>query len=191
MSTGLNNEKEFVHEQFEHLLSSYMQDQTVLLSHYGELSQSVISNLEETVEAKVSELEIPKGPLKKIFFISVETLQNMLIHGHKNNQGHQHNFFILIKNGIKMNVVSANLVTNTSIPALEKQINTINSFDDEKALKAYYLEHLENNTMSDKGGAGLGFITIGMKSGNKLKVDFQKINDQFSLFTLTSSVSLS
>ena len=44
--------------------------------------------------------------------------------------------------------------------------------------------------MSEKGGAGLGFITIGMKSGNKLKVDFKKINDQFSLFTLTSSVNL-
>ena len=45
--------------------------------------------------------------------------------------------------------------------------------------------------MSEKGGAGLGFITIGMKSGNKLKVDFKKINDQFSLFTLTSAVNLS
>ena len=191
MSLNQYNEKEFVHEQFEHLLHAYKQDQTVLVSHYGELSQGVISTLEETVEAKVSELEIPKGPLKKIFFISVETLQNMLIHGHKNNDGHQHNFFILTRNGVKLNVVSANLVANASIPALENQINIINSFDDEKALKAYYLEHLENNTMSDKGGAGLGFITIGMKSGNKLKVDFQKINDQFSLFTLMSSVSLS
>ena len=66
----------------------------------------------------------------------------------------------------------------------------INSFDDEKALKAYYLEHLENNTMSDKGGAGLGFITIGMKSGNKLKTEFKKINDDFSLFTLISSINI-
>jgi len=191
LSLNQYSEKEFVHEQFEHLLSAYKQDQTVLVSHYGELSQGVISNLEETVETTVSELEIPKGPLKKIFFISVETLQNMLIHGHKNNDGHQYNFFILARNGVKFNVVSANLVANASIPALENQINIINSFDDEKALKAYYLEHLENNTMSDKGGAGLGFITIGMKSGNKLKMDFQKINDQFSLFTLMSSISLS
>ena len=113
------------------------------------------------------------------------------IHGQKNKQGEQHNFFILVKNGTNLKVISSNLVANSSIPALEKQINTINSFDDEKALKAYYLEHLENNTISDKGGAGLGFITIGMKSGNKLKVDFKKINEDFSLFTLTSSVNLS
>lgn len=190
MSNSTHNEKEFVQEKFEHLLKEYQQNDTVLVSHLGELNQGVISNLESNVEEKVSSLEIAKGPLKKIFFISVETLQNMLIHGHKNQRGEQHNFFLLVKNGVKMNVVSANLIANTAIPAIEKQINVINSFDDEKALKAYYIEHLENNTMSEKGGAGLGFITIGMKSGNKLKMDFQKINDDFSLFTLTSTVSL-
>lgn len=191
MSSNNNIEKQFVQQEFEKLLGEYQKNETVVVSHIGELSQSIISSIEEKVENKVTELEVAKGPLKKIFFISVETLQNMLIHGHKNNQGEQHNFFILSKNGVKMNIISANLVSNNSIPSLEKQIETINSFDDEKALKAYYLEHLENNTISEKGGAGLGFITIGMKSGNKLKYDFQKINDDFSLFTLTSSVNLS
>ena len=191
MSEYTHSEKEFVKEQYEHILKEHQQNETVLVSHYGELSQSVISNLEGDVEEKITSLDIAKGPIKKIFFISVETLQNMLLHGQKNKQGEQHNFFILVKNGANLKVISSNLVANSSIPALEKQINTINSFDDEKALKAYYLEHLENNTISDKGGAGLGFITIGMKSGNKLKVDFRKINDDFSLFTLTSSVNLS
>lgn len=191
MSEYSHSEKEFVKEQYEHMLKEHQQNETVLVSHYGELSQSVISNLEGNVEEKITSLDIAKGPIKKIFFISVETLQNMLLHGQKNKQGEQHNFFILVKNGTNLKVISSNLVANSSIPALEKQINTINSFDDEKALKAYYLEHLENNTISDKGGAGLGFITIGMKSGNKLKVDFKKINEDFSLFTLTSSVNLS
>ncbi len=191
MSNNSHSEKEFVHEQYEQMLRAHQQDETVLVSHYGELSQSVISHLEGNVEEKITSLEIAKGPIKKIFFISVETLQNMLLHGQKNSQGEQHNFFILVKNGSNLKVISSNLVANSSIPALEKQINTINSFDDEKVLKSYYLEHLENNTMSEKGGAGLGFITIVMKSGNKLKVDFKKINDEVSLFTLTSSVNLS
>jgi hypothetical protein len=191
LSNNSHSEKEFVHEQYEQMLRAHQQDETVLVSHYGELSQSVISHLEGNVEEKITSLEIAKGPIKKIFFISVETLQNMLLHGQKNSQGEQHNFFILVKNGSNLKVISSNLVANSSIPALEKQINTINSFDDEKVLKSYYLEHLENNTMSEKGGAGLGFITIVMKSGNKLKVDFKKINDEVSLFTLTSSVNLS
>jgi len=190
LSTNTHNEKEFVQHEFEHLLKEHSSSDTVLVSHLGTLSESVISGLESNVEEKVTALDIPKGPLRKIFFISVETLQNMLIHGHKTKEGEQHNFFILYKNGVKMYMTSANLVANDAIPTLTKQIDTINSFEDEKALKAYYLEHLENNTISEKGGAGLGFITIGMKSGNKLQVEFKKINDDFSLFTLTSAVSL-
>lgn len=190
MSENTHNEKQYVTEQFKELLNLFNKDQSVLLSHEGELSKEEIAKLEGDVESMVSSLNIAKGPLKKIFFISVETLQNMLIHGHKNSEGHQANFFILSKNGVKFNITSANLVTNSAIPALQKQIEVINSFDDEKALKAYYLEHLENNQLSDKGGAGLGFITIGMKSGNKLKTEFKKINDDYSMFLLTSTVNL-
>jgi len=186
----LHSEKEFVRNHYEQMILAHQKEETILVSHFGELSQNVISNLEGNVEEKITSLEISKGPIKKIFFISVETLQNMLIHGQKTNEGEQHNFFILAKNTVNIQIISANLVSNTSIPSLEKQVNVINSFEDEKSLKAYYLEHLENNTLSEKGGAGLGFITIAMKSGNKLSVDFQKINEQFSLFTLTSVVNL-
>lgn len=190
MSENKHNEKSFIAGEFQQLLNLFSKDQTVLLSHQGELSKEEISKLENDVESLVSSLNIAKGPLKKIFFISVETLQNMLIHGHKNQAGNQANFFILSSNGGHMHITSANLVANTTIPFLEKQIAVINSFDDEKALKAYYLEHLENNQLSDKGGAGLGFITIGMKSGNKLKIEFKKINDTYSMFLLTSTVNL-
>jgi hypothetical protein len=190
LSDNLHSEKEFVRNHYEQMILAHQKEETILVSHFGELSQNVISNLEGNVEEKITSLEISKGPIKKIFFISVETLQNMLIHGQKTNEGEQHNFFILAKNTVNIQIISANLVSNTSIPSLEKQVNVINSFEDEKSLKAYYLEHLENNTLSEKGGAGLGFITIAMKSGNKLSVDFQKINEQFSLFTLTSAVNL-
>lgn len=190
MTAFSNIEKEFVHNEYEQKLNLFKNDKTILVSHYGLLSQDIISKIESEVENIITFLEIPKGPLKKIFFISVETLQNMLIHGQKSSEGEQPNFFIVSKNGIKIDIISANLVTNDSIANLKDQINTINSFEDEKDLKTYYLKHLENNQLSDKGGAGLGFITIGMKSGNKLNIEFKKINDQLSLFILNSTISL-
>jgi len=135
-----NIEKDFVHAEYEQQLSASKNSQTVLVSHCGTLTQDVISKIEGEVEQVVSYLEIPKGPLKKIFFISVETLQNMLIHGQKNTIGDQPNFFIISKNGVKIDITSANLVSNNSVSALEKQIEVINSFDDEKALKAIIAE---------------------------------------------------
>lgn len=178
-------------QEFEHKLSSLKEHQyEIVLPYFGLLTQDVISTLEVEIEEKVIALNIAKGPLKKTFFICVETLQNMLIHGHKTPENEHPVFFFLTKTDTSIVVISSNLVANTSLDALEKQIDSINAFEDEKALKAHYLEHLENNELSDKGGAGLGFITIGMKSGNKLKKEFKKINETYSLFILKTTISL-
>ena len=69
-------------------------------------------------------------------------------------------------------------------------IEKINSFDEPSKLKEFYLEHLENNELSEKGGAGLGFITIAMKSGNKLGVQFNSLNDKFSHFSVEAKVNV-
>ena len=114
----------------------------------------------------------------------------MLIHGHRDDTGAQHNFFILHSTDKAVKVTVANLVTNTGIEKLRADIDKINSFDNSADLKQYYLDHLENNELSDKGGAGLGFITIGMKSGNKLGPSFEQINDARSLFMLVITINL-
>ncbi|MGZ3863566.1 MAG: SiaB family protein kinase [Bacteroidia bacterium] len=183
------NIETFFTNKFTGLVNGTNSDEKVLVSFNGLLSQEQVAKLENEVETKINEEGIPKGPLKKIFFISVETLQNMLIHGNRDAEGKQYNFFILTKNGVKTHMTSANLVQNKNIDGLENQITKINAFEDPAGLKQYYMEHLENNQLSAKGGAGLGFITIAMKSGNKLKYGFDKINDEISLFWLTSTVS--
>jgi hypothetical protein len=190
LSNGANIDLKFFENKFNHLLGELGTDHTVLVKHFGDLSQESISNLEGQVESSVIENAIAKGPLRKIFFISVETLQNMLIHGHKNADGNQRSFFILSKNHVKVDMISANLISNDAVPGLQKQIEIINGFQDPAELKQYYMDHLENNQLSEKGGAGLGFITIAMKSGNKLKVEFEKIDDQYSLFLLNSAVNI-
>lgn len=183
------NIETFFAGKFGALVNSATSNERILVSFNGILSQEQVAKLESEVETKINEEGIPKGPLKKIFFISVETLQNMLIHGNRDEAGKQYNFFILTKNSVKTYITSANLVQNKNIDGLENQISRINSFEDTAGLKQYYMQHLENNELSEKGGAGLGFITIAMKSGNKLKYGFDKITGDTSLFWLTSTVS--
>lgn len=190
MASTTNIDLEYFETRYNGLLKELSVDRTILVKHFGDLAQESISSLEGQVESSIIENAIAKGPLRKIFFISVETLQNMLIHGHKNLDGQQRSFFILTKDDTKVDMISANLISNKAVPILEKQIETINDFEDPAALKQYYMEHLENNQLSEKGGAGLGFITIAMKSGNKLKVSFEKIDENYSLFLLNSTVNI-
>lgn len=190
MSEEINTEETFFKKHFLKTLDSLKGDNEVLLAYDGVLNVDTISKLETEVENKVTALSIPKGPLKKIFFISVEALQNMLIHGGKDSAGHQHNYFILSKNHTKVEIITANVVANSNIERLTADVERLNTFKDPAALKTYYMEHLEKNELSDKGGAGLGFITIAMKSGNKLDYSFSKINDSLSLFSLKSVVNI-
>jgi hypothetical protein len=190
LSDTSHNEEAFFKSHFLKVIDSLKDGNEVLLAYDGVLNVDTISRLETEVEGKVTALQIPKGPLKKIFFISVEALQNMLIHGGKDESGHQHNYFILSKNQTKVEIITANLVPTGSIERLKGDVERLNSFNDPAELKGYYMEHLEKNEISDKGGAGLGFITIAMKSGNKLGYSFDKISDKLSLFMLKSTVNL-
>ena len=189
MSLILNKEEEFFDLYFSKQVERAKTTGDLILAYDGVLNTETISKLESEIESKILEKGLPKSVVKKVFFICVESLQNMLIHGHKDDGGAQHNFFVLYATPKEVKVTVANLISNTAKEKLNKDIDKINSFSDPAELKTYYLEHLENNELSDKGGAGLGFITIGMKSGNKLKATFEPISDTRSLFLLEVTIN--
>lgn len=190
MSLISNTESEFFGLQFANQIKGIQQTGELLLANNESLNTENISKLESEIESKILEKNIPKQAVKKIFFISVESLQNQLIHGQKDDSGTQHNFFILAHTNHSINIITANLISNQSVNKLETQLKKINGFEDAGSLKAYYLEHLENNELSEKGGAGLGFITIAMKSGNKIKAVFENINEKYSFFLSEVKINL-
>ncbi len=188
MSNQSNTIDQFFDKQFEQELSNA--GSNVLVAYDGVLNSETISKLEAEIEGKILDKNLPKSVVRKVFFICVETLQNMLLHGFKDENGAQHNYIVLSISPTHLVLNTANLVGNSVVPKLTNDINTINSFDDPAKLKEYYLEHLENNELSDKGGAGLGFITIAMKSGNKLGANFNSLNDKFSHFALEAKINI-
>jgi hypothetical protein len=190
VSIALNKEDQFFDLHFEKQIKDVNAiGATIALAYDGVLNTETISKLEGVIEEKVLENNLPKLVIKKIFFISVESLQNMFIHGHRDDNGSQNNFFILYITENAVKITTANLINNSAIPKLISDIEKINSFSNPIELKAYYLEHLEKNELSEKGGAGLGFITIAMKSGNKIGFKFIEINQKRSLFLLEITIN--
>ncbi|MCW3076793.1 MAG: hypothetical protein JWO32_1402 [Bacteroidetes bacterium] len=189
MNLTINKEDDFFDIHFSKQIENVNQHGELMLAYDGVLNTETISKLESEIESKILEKGLPKTIIKKVFFICVESLQNMFIHGHKDDLGAQHNFFILNITAKQVKVITANLISSSAIDKLKADIQKINSFNDPAELKTFYLEHLENNELSDKGGAGLGFITIAMKSGNKLKTSFEEINEKRSLFLMEVTIN--
>lgn len=190
----MNNETSIISSTFSQTytkLSDQKADKgSIILMYDGVLNSDTISKLESLIEERLFELNLPKSVHKKAFFISVELLQNLLLHGHKDSAGIQHQFIIISKTSDKLIITTSNLIANSHIPKIKEILDSINAINDPTELKIFYMSKLESGELSEKGGAGLGFITIAMKSGNKLSYDFQKITDDYSLFFLESSIDL-
>jgi len=180
-----NKENEFFREKYSSLVEFYSnQKYEFLLAYDGVVNQNTISKLETELEEKLLQTNLSKSLFKKIFFIAVELLQNLFLHGAEDDSHTKHNFIIIAKNDFEVIIISANLIENINVEKVRSIFDTINGFKSYDELKKYYMERLENNDISDKGGAGLGFITIGLKSQPPLKYKFEKINDKFSYFEL-------
>jgi len=176
-------ENEFFRKKFEDLLEFFSKKSyEFILAYDGVINQNTISRLESEVEEKILQYNYSKSIIKKVFFITVELLQNLFIHGAEDHTHTKHNFIIIARNDQEIIILTANLIENKNVEKVKNIFDTINSFKSYEELKRYYMERLENNDMSDKGGAGLGFITIGLKTQPPLNYKFEKINDTFSYF---------
>lgn len=182
-------ENEFFREKFENILEFFSKKgYEFILAYDGVVNQNTISKLESEVEEKILQYNYSKSIIKKVFFITVELLQNLFIHGAEDHTHTKHNFIIIARNDQEIIILTANLIENKNVEKVKNIFDTINSFKSYEELKRYYMERLENNDMSDKGGAGLGFITIGLKSQPPLNYKFEKINDTFSYFELSAKL---
>jgi anti-sigma regulatory factor (Ser/Thr protein kinase) len=183
-----NTEAEVFDSNFRKLAEYFsVPGKKLVISHCGELSQEKISNISTLVEDQLLTMEVSKGAMKKMFNIVIEALQNILLHGEKDGNGVQHCYIVIGQDESELTIFTGNLVSNINVERMRQRLEGIKSLD-EKALKGKYMEVLSNGELSAKGGAGLGFLTIALKSGNNIKFDFRSVNDSVSLFSLQSKV---
>jgi len=184
-----NSVAEKFNSNFKFLTGFYSgANKKLIASHNGELTQDKVSAIASVVENQLELYGVSKGAVKKVFNIVIETLQNILIHGEKDERGVRHSYFVVGKSDNEFTISSGNIVHNPTVDKLRAKLLDIAGHD-ERALKAKYMQVLSNGEISSKGGAGLGFLTIALKSGNQLNFDIQKINDSVSLFELHSKIT--
>lgn len=161
----------------------------IVMAFNGELNDEKINEFSFSVEAKMQELGEKKGLVKRVFSILIEALQNMHIHGERDFSGRQCTYVIVAKGPEAYYITFANLIFDANKERVKERIEYINTLSKEQ-LKEHYMNVLTDGEMSKKGGAGLGFITIGMKSKNKMSYQFYPADDGLSLFALDSFATL-
>jgi len=158
--------------------------------YQGEINHAILKTFtsltEDNLRGEVSSIK------KKAFAVMVECLQNISMHAYncdetinKSNSGY--GIFLFSNDDRKLNIVTGNLIQKKSEEDLEKRINFVNKLSKDE-LKKYYKRLLKESFVSDKGGAGLGFIDIVKRTQNELAFKFHNINDETSLFIMSAQI---
>lgn len=170
--------------RYNEIAESYGQgDSSLFMSHFGEFTQELVNSLSTKVEEDMFEVGDKKGAVKRMFSVLVEGLQNIRIHGQKDEVGNQNAFVVIAQQPLHYKLTIGNMVPITAQEFLTQKIESLNA-KDESEVKQLYMEVLTNGVISEKGGAGLGFITMAMKSKNKLGYNIRPINDTLGIFTV-------
>jgi hypothetical protein len=163
-------------------------DGFVVMSHFGEFSQDLVNSLSEGLEYIMLSRDAAKIITKRMFTIMIEGLQNIRLHGAKNNSGKQLGHVMILENQGDYSVSFGNIVDVYSKKVLTDHLNKLNEMSPSE-IKDFYLATLSNGVMTEKGGAGLGFITIALKAKSNIEFHFVDFEENTFYFEMRVSIT--
>lgn len=127
---------------------------------------------------------------KRVYSIVVECLENISKYSLKENdiKGTSVPFLSIRKSKNEILIRTGNPVSDDKLVTLEKNLKLINELD-EITLKEFYDERINQELKPQDSGAGLGFILMALKSGNKIDYSFKRENDESYSFEIKIHVS--
>lgn len=174
--------KQIKHEYLE-AFSPTSADKTIVLSHFGNFTENKITSLIKLTEEIILETGAKRQTMRRVCSLMVEALQNIINHSAKDEHGDPNSFLILESEADKFRLKTGNLIWAKDIIPLEQKLNSINRLN-ENELRKQYIETLCNDNFNQKGGAGLGFLTMAKKITGNIDYSMISVNQKCSYFVL-------
>lgn len=167
-----------------------MMTQKLILVFQGDFTQETTKSILTMAERNLDSSGEESNIKRKVFNVMVEALQNIVKHSDELVDGTVRShaaIFLIGREANRYSIMSGNPIRKTNVAGLQKKLDQINTLDKE-GLKELYKGIIKNTTISDKGGAGLGFVDMARKSGSKLEFSFPDMNDEYCFFCLKVNV---
>ncbi len=177
--------------RFAHEFHNTMRQRDLMLAYDGEVTQQLTKAFASLAEQSLDKEEEDNMVKRKVFHVMVECLQNVCKHTDAPETGTPlvpgNGIFLVGRAENHYTITTGNIVARDKREGLNDMLEQINELDKD-GIKALYKKQLREARLSDKGGAGLGFIDIAKKTGQKIGFSFIDINDKTSFFLLKVKV---
>ncbi|MFZ6011270.1 MAG: SiaB family protein kinase [Bacteroidota bacterium] len=167
-----------------------MMSQKLILVYQGDFTQETTKSILAMAERNIDSSGEESSIKRKVFNVMVESLQNIVKHSDELVDGQTRShaaIFLIGREADRYTIMSGNPIRKANIDNLRQKLNRINELDKD-GLKDLYKEIIKNTTISEKGGAGLGFVDMARKSGEKLDFEFPEMSNEYCFFCLKVNV---
>ncbi|MCX6255829.1 MAG: SiaB family protein kinase [Bacteroidia bacterium] len=162
----------------------------IFLDYHGPMDLPVIESLLIRLKKTKEFAALNKTTGKRVYALTVECLENIFKHSvlkSSNDPGMQPHVTIRKVND-KIIIIAGNPVPNGAKDKLARRLDKLNQ-SDEAALKTLYENKINCDSKRDENGAGLGFIFMALKSGNKISYSFNPLNNDYLYFEIQISLN--
>jgi hypothetical protein len=167
-----------------------MMSQKLILVYQGDFTQETTKSILAMAERNIDSSGEESNIKRKVFNVMVESLQNIVKHSDELVDGQTRShaaIFLIGREANRYTIMSGNPIRKANVEKLQGSLEKINALDKE-GLKELYKEIIKNTTISEKGGAGLGFVDMARKSGGKLEFEFPEMSADYAFFCLKVNV---
>jgi len=168
-----------------------LQNDGIIFSFSGPMSHEIIEGIGSAIRVKIGEGE--NGDRKaalKVFAIFVEQVENVINYSvEKDYEESQLSFGIVVigKRDEHFFISGGNKIQTEKVAKLEANLSKLVLMNKDE-LKIYYKEKRKAAKEDDSKGAGIGFIEMARKSTKPIEYSFEKIDEEYSFFTIKISI---
>jgi hypothetical protein len=158
-----------------------------LIDFEGSISYATMERLLNKLRASAEFQEMGKPARKRLYGTVVESIDNIFKYGvgirGKSLANKRAPMLNVVKKRDHFVVSAGNMVRNEDVEDLKFRLDRVNQLDDE-ALKTLYEDIINKESSDEDRGAGLGLITIAMRSDHEIKYSFTMVDNDHSFFKM-------
>ncbi|MBS0010144.1 MAG: DUF1987 domain-containing protein [Bacteroidales bacterium] len=167
-----------------------MKEKGDFINYTGPLTYETIDGLLDELKESDRYSALSKIARKRIYAILVECMENIVKHSVDVKSGRDK-----FKNYIRVSEKEGSIIISAGNPVyterageLEVMLELLNELDQE-TLSSLCRDKINGKTLPGKNSAGLGFITMRLRSGNRINYSFSRLDDRLSFFNLQIKVN--
>jgi len=177
--------------EFLYAYYSELQDKRMIIMYEGEITHSVMKSFSSLAEEVLIREREPDDLQRKIYHVIVESLQNINHHAIRDEQNKLNaagrGAFILCNDESYYHIVTGNLIPLGNTAKLAEMMDRINGMNDSELFESYK-KQLKDGHISEEGGAGVGFIDLRRKTGQKIEYRLEQASPQSAYYLFTIKI---